>query len=387
LENAVASRELSLKNAKIVTPSEVIDGTVHICAGKITDVCGGARVTANAIDLEGDYLLPGLVDVHTDNLERLLMPRSGAAWPVMAALIAHDAQIASAGITTVLDALCVGTTGQGVRDFEKVKEAIAHIDVAKSERMFRSEHLLHLRAELTHEQASDMFAQLCEHPALVLVSLMDHTPGQRQYADREKLIAYISMEKRDPKLSDDQIRAMVEGLEARQKYSATNRRQVLAMIADQALALASHDDTTAEHVKQARAEGISISEFPTTKVAAEAARAHDMQVVAGSPNLVLGRSHSGNVSVADLAKSKLLDVLASDYVPSSLLHGAFLLEETLAMPLPEAICMVSQSPARLVGLNDRGGIEIGKRADLVRVRKMQGLPVPLTVWRAGERIA
>ena len=159
------------------------------------------------------------------------------------------------------------------------------------------------------------------------------------------------------------------------------------MVADRALALASHDDTTAEHVRQSRAEGISISEFPTTRVAAEAARAHDMRVVAGSPNLVLGRSHSGNVSVADLAKSKLLDVLASDYVPSSLLHGAFLLEETLAMPLPEAICMVSQSPARLVGLNDRGGIEIGKRADLVRVRKMQGLPVPLTVWRAGERIA
>lgn len=380
-------RELDFNNAKIVTPSEVIEGWVHICDGIIVDMGSGANSASAAIDMEGDYLLPGLVDVHTDNLERLLMPRAGADWPVMAALVAHDAQIAAAGITTVLDAFCVGTMGQGVRSFEKVKEAVALTDTAKRSQMFRSEHVLHLRAELTNEQTAAMFAQLCEHPDLVLVSLMDHTPGQRQYADREKLVAYIAMEKRDSKMSEEQIREVVLKLEEQQEYSEANRRAVLAMVAHRPIALASHDDTTVEHVEQSHAEGLSISEFPTTKAAAQAARAKGMRVVAGSPNLVLGRSHSGNVSVEELARSGLLDVLASDYVPSSLLHGAFLLVEKTGTPLPEAIRMVTLSPARLIGLHDRGSVETGKRADLVRVRKVQGLPLPLMVWRAGERIA
>jgi alpha-D-ribose 1-methylphosphonate 5-triphosphate diphosphatase len=387
MEIALTPRELVFKNARIVTPSEVIEGSVHVCDGTIVEISGGRSSVATAIDLEGDYLLPGLVDVHTDNLERLLMPRAGADWPVMAALVAHDAQIAAAGITTVLDALCVGTMGQGVRNFEKVKEAVALTDVAKQNQMFRSEHVLHLRVELTSEHTPAMFSQLSEHPDLVLVSLMDHTPGQRQYADREKLVAFIAMEKRDARLSQEQIREMVLKLEEQQQYSEANRRAVLAMVAHRPIALASHDDTTVEHVEQSYAEGLSVSEFPTTKVAAKAARAQGMRVVAGSPNLVLGRSHSGNVSVEELARCGLLDVLASDYVPSSLLHGAFLLVEKLGTPLPEAIRMVSLSPARLIGQDDRGSVETGKRADLVRVRQVQGLPLPLMVWRAGERIA
>ncbi len=377
--------ELILKNAKIVMPGEVVEGAVRICGGVVGDIHPGPSSVSAALDLEGDYLIPGLIDIHTDNLERLLMPRNTVDWPVLAALVAHDAQLAAAGITTVLDALCVGTMGEGVRSFEKVKEAIALTGVGKRNRMFRSEHLLHLRAELTNEKTPAMFAQLYENLDVVLVSLMDHTPGQRQTVNMEM---FIARQKRDLNLSEEEFReSLRESQESQQKYSQPNRREVLAMVADLPIALASHDDATVEHVEQSYAEGISISEFPTTRIAAEAARAQGMQVVAGSPNLVLGRSHSGNVSVEELARRGLLDALASDYVPSSMLHGAFLLTEKIGMPLCEAIRMVSLSPAQMVGLYDRGSIETGKRADLVRVRKAQGLPLPLMVWRAGERVA
>jgi alpha-D-ribose 1-methylphosphonate 5-triphosphate diphosphatase len=384
MEDFVTPGELILKNAMIVTPSEVVEGAVRICGGVVDDIHSGPSSLPAALDLEGDYLIPGLIDIHTDNLERLLMPRNTVNWPVLAALVAHDAQLAAAGITTVLDALCVGTMGQGVRSFEKVKEAIALTTTGKRNRMFRSDHLLHLRAELTNEKTPAMFAQLYENPDVVLVSLMDHTPGQRQTVNMEM---FIAMQKRNRNLSEEELRESLRESQESQKYSEPNRREVLAMVADRPIALASHDDATVEHVEQSHVEGISISEFPTTRIAAEAARAQGMQVVAGSPNLVLGRSHSGNVSVEELARRGLLDALASDYVPSSMLHGAFLLTEKIGLPLHEAIRMVSLSPARMVGLCDRGSIEKGKRADLVRVRKVQGLPLPLMVWREGARVA
>jgi alpha-D-ribose 1-methylphosphonate 5-triphosphate diphosphatase len=377
--------ELILKNAKIVTPSEVVEGGVRICGGVVDAIHSGASSVPAALDLEGDYLIPGMVDIHTDNLERHIMPRTSAEWPVMAAVVAHDAQVAAAGITTVLDALCVGTMGNGVRSFDKVKETVAMIDAGKRNGMFRSEHLLHLRTELTNEETLGMFAQLYEHPDVVLVSLMDHTPGQRQWADLEK---YIAMERRDYKLSEEEIRESLRKFqEHQQKYAQPNRRELLSMMSGRSIVLASHDDTTIEHVEEAHTDGIAISEFPTTAIAARAARERGMHIVGGSPNLVLGRSHSGNVAVAELAGLGLVDVLASDYVPSSLLYGSFLLSANQGLPLHETLKMVTLHPAQLVGLHDRGSITPGKRADLVRVRMFDANPLVTTVWRSGERVA
>jgi alpha-D-ribose 1-methylphosphonate 5-triphosphate diphosphatase len=195
------------------------------------------------------------------------------------------------------------------------------------------------------------------------------------------------MEKKDYKLSQAEIDDFVKRTrESQEKFSEPNRREVLAMLNGLPIALASHDDATVEHVEQAHAEGIGISEFPTTSVAAEAAREKGMKIVAGSPNLVLGRSHSGNVSAGELGRRGLLDVLSSDYAPASLLQGAFLVSEQLDLPLHETVRMVTLNPSRLVGLEDRGSIEAGKRADLVRVRKVEDIPLPLMVWREGERI-
>jgi alpha-D-ribose 1-methylphosphonate 5-triphosphate diphosphatase len=377
--------ESVLKNAKIVTPTEVVNGSVRICDQSIVEIQSGSSSIPSAVDVEGDYLLAGLIDVHTDNLERHILPRSNAEWPVMAALLAHDAQVVTAGITTVLDSLCVGTAGSGVRNFEKVKQAIALTDVGKCKGMFRSEHLLHLRVEVTNEQTPQMFAQVHEHPDLLLVSLMDHTPGQRQWPNVE---AFIAMEMRDQKLTEAECRTILNVcLENQRKYAQPNRRELLSMLAGRSIALASHDDSTLDHIEEACADGVTISEFPTTVLAARAAREKAMRIIAGSPNLVLGRSHSGNVAVTELARLGLLDVLSSDYVPASLLYGAFLLAQKEILPLHEALNTVTLKPAELVGLGDRGSIAPGKRADLVRVSMYDETPLVKTVWRSGMRVA
>jgi alpha-D-ribose 1-methylphosphonate 5-triphosphate diphosphatase len=375
-----------MKNARIVTPSAIVDGAVTISDGLITAVDDDCfLLSGQAIDLEGDYLIPGLVDIHTDNLERHIMPRSSAEWPVMPALVAHDAQLATAGITTVLDSFCVGTAGVGVRSFEKVEEAICLLGRGTERGMFRSEHFLHLRTELSNENTISMLSKIYRNPNVRLISVMDHTPGQRQWANLEK---YIAMEKRDYKMAQNEIDSFVSKVQANhEKYSQANRREVLSMVSELPIVLASHDDTTLEHVEQAHTEGIHISEFPTTLLAAEAARERKMHIVAGSPNLVLGRSHSGNISVEELARLGLLDSLASDYAPSSLLYSAFLMVRKLGFALHEAIKIISLNPSRLVGLDDRGSIEVGKRADLVRVKEVDGVPLITMVWRQGVRIA
>jgi alpha-D-ribose 1-methylphosphonate 5-triphosphate diphosphatase len=151
------------------------------------------------------------------------------------------------------------------------------------------------------------------------------------------------------------------------------------------VALASHDDRTVEEVAENAADGIRVSEFPVTMEAALAAKAAGMDVVAGAPNIVRGGSHSGNVAAADLLAHEAVDALASDYVPNSLLEAAFLCADRIG--LSRAVAMVTEQPARIAGFRDRGSIAPGKRADLVRVRLHQRLPIVRQVWRAGERIA
>jgi alpha-D-ribose 1-methylphosphonate 5-triphosphate diphosphatase len=381
----VTPGELTFKNAKVVTPTAIVEGTVHVRQGVIADIHGAVSALPAAIDCEGDYLIPGLIDVHTDNLEHHIKPRNNADWPVMAALVAHDAQMVSAGITTTLDSLAVGVVGYASRTFEALKKTVAAVAAARRGRILRGDHFLHLRAEISNEGLIEQFAAVYPDPHVLLVSLMDHTPGQRQWRDLEK---YVAMEKRDFHLTQEEIDRFLNTAQDRhERISGPNRAGILSTVAGHAVALASHDDTTLDHVEEAHAAGITISEFPTTIEAAEAARGKGMTIVAGAPNLVLGRSHSGNVAAVELARRGLLDALASDYVPSSMMQGVFLLAERGTMPLHEAVNMASLAPARMIGLNDRGSIEIGKRADLVRVREAAGLPLPVMVWREAVRVA
>jgi alpha-D-ribose 1-methylphosphonate 5-triphosphate diphosphatase len=180
---------------------------------------------------------------------------------------------------------------------------------------------------------------------------------------------------------------IVELMGQRERLRDPNRRALLARVAGLDIALASHDDRTVEEIEENFRDGIRISEFPVSMTAAQAARERGMDVIAGAPNIVRGGSHSGNVNAAELVRAGAVDAFASDYVPASLVEAAFICAADTGITLPQAVAMVTEQPARLARLADRGRIAPGLRADLVRVRVHEGLPVVRQVWREGERVA
>ncbi len=374
-----------LTNACLVLPDAVMQGTILLANGRISGIQPGTTQNAGALDMDGDYLIPGAVDLHTDNLERQVEPRGGARWPSRSALLAHDAHCAVAGITTVLDALCVGDLGFDEARARTCTEGIADLDALAPTGLLRAAHYLHLRCELPAPGMVELAAPLLAHPLLRLVSLMDHTPGTGQYADIPR---YRAMRQRD---GDDPhaVKAGITTLQAqRRRIRAPNRAALLDAVHARAptVALASHDDRTEDDVAENARDGITLAEFPVTKVAAVAARRAGQSVIAGAPNLVRGGSHTGNVAASDLIDAGLIDALASDYVPASMVEAAFLASARPGWTLPRSVALISGAPAAMVGLNDRGRLAPGLRADLVRVRLHQGCPIVRQVWRAGERV-
>jgi alpha-D-ribose 1-methylphosphonate 5-triphosphate diphosphatase len=229
------------------------------------------------------------------------------------------------------------------------------------------------------------FERFCDLPLVKLASVMDHTPGQRQYQTIGKYREYYQQRMR---FSDAEMDAFIADRHHEQaQYADKHRKAILKRGRAAGIAFASHDDATVEHVAEAAADGVAIAEFPTTLAAADASHRAGLKVLMGAPNVVRGKSHSGNISALELAEAGLLDVLSSDYIPFALLQAAFLLPQRAGnVSLPAAIGMVTRNPAAAVGLDDRGEIAVGKRADFVRVQVLGGTPVVRGVWREGERV-
>ncbi len=376
---------LILTNARLILADDTFIGSLAVEAGKIVMIQRGPASHADAIDCQGDDVIPGLVELHTDNLEKHLMPRNGVLWPVLPAVITHDAQCVAAGITTVFDALSVGDLeGESVR-LDTLHSAFAAINEGRDSGLLRADHLFHLRCELAWPDLLPTLKELIDHPAVRLLSLMDHTPGQRQYRDLAQYRTYYA-KKKVAWTEETFLDAVKERQRLQQVHVPDNKAQVLAMARHRGLVLASHDDTEPEHIAEARYDGIALSEFPTTLAAAQAARDAAMLTIMGAPNVVRGRSHSGNVAALELARAGLLDILSSDYVPVSLLDGAYRLVRDGGMTLSAAIATVTATPAKAAGLADRGQLETGRLADLVRVSHRGSLAHIRAVWKAGERV-
>jgi alpha-D-ribose 1-methylphosphonate 5-triphosphate diphosphatase len=374
-----------IRNARIVTHDEEFTGVVRTAGDRIVEVTPGDTWVPEAEDWDGDYLIPGLVELHTDNIEKHLAPRPGVLWNNEAAIIVHDAQVAAAGITTVFDALAIGSRENvGLRGRDIQTQCAASIARFASRGLLRAEHFLHLRCEVATPDVVEVFDELSTNPLLKLASVMDHTPGQRQWHDPAQWRRY---QERLGKWSDERAAAALEELaDDHVRYASAHRRAIVARCAALGLSVASHDDTLVEHVDEAAADGVALCEFPTTLKAAQAARQHGIATIMGAPNVVRGGSHSGNVSALELAQENLLDILSSDYVPSSLMIAAFDLVRKAGWSLPRAISTVSSAPAHAAGLTDRGAIAAGLRADFVRVAKAGDLPVPRATYRSGMRV-
>ncbi len=375
--------ETVLKNANIVLPDEVISGAVKIADGVIVDISSGSSVSGE--DMEGDYLTPGLVELHTDHLEGHYAPRPKVRWNPIAAVQAHDAQIAASGITTVFDALRIGFDDEaqtGIDDMRKLSSAIAE---GREAGRLRADHFLHLRCEVSAPDCLSAFERFGVHPLVKLVSLMDHAPGQRQFTDIETYKSYYMSKLRVTE--EEFIRYCEKRMGQSKLHSAPTREAIAGACIERGIILASHDDATADHVAEANSQGIRVAEFPTTHLAAKASKESGMSVLMGAPNVVRGGSHSGNVSARELAEAGHLDIISSDYIPASMMQSAFFMADVMEqITLPQAMKLVSSNPAKAVGFEDRGEIVIGKRGDLVRVQIAEHVPIIRTVWREGRRV-
>ena len=378
------SDNLCLANAQLVMPDRVVTGSVTIEQGVISEITEGDHVPTGAVDCAGDYILPGLVELHTDNIERHIEPRPEVDWPHLPALIAHDSELASTGITTVFDAMRVGSihSGKG-RYIDYARKLADELLSARAAGYFKISHFLHLRAEICSETLLEELATFGPEDRVGIVSLMDHTPGQRQFSDLSALKTYVAKKRG---MTDADFVAHVENLRGlQQRFGEKHEAGAVIEAARLGAALASHDDTTAQHVEKSSENGVAFAEFPTTFEAAEACRTRNIAVMMGAPNLIRGGSHSGNVAAEDLAKADLLEIVSSDYVPSALLLSAFHLASVWD-DLPRAVATVTRNPAMAVGLDDRGILNVGLRGDVLRVRRMGQTPVLRGVWSQGNKV-
>jgi len=375
--------ETILTNAILVLPDETLFGTIVMRGKTIASIQAGRSSAVGAIDLNGDTVIPGVVDVHTDNLERQVQPRSLARWPSRSAMVAHDAQCAAAGVTTVLDALCLGDLGFDKERIQTFREGVIDLDALTEAGLLKSDHFLHLRCEIPALDMLELFDPVADHPLVRMISLMDHSPGVGQYANMD---FYRKLRRQGGLDAETVDRRIGEMLEQRARWRDPNRKALLDRVRGSTIALASHDDRTEAEIAENAADGIRISEFPVSMEAALAAKHAGMQVIAGAPNIVRGGSHSGNVSAADLVRAGAVDAFASDYVPPSLVEAAFQVNREVGLSLSEAVAMISDHPARMSNLADRGRLDIGLRADLVRVHLHGTLPIVRQVWRTGERV-
>lgn len=377
-----------LTDAQLVLPDGVIRGSLRLEDGYIAEVIEGAPNAADVVPLNGWTILPGIIDLHGDMLERDIEPRPGATFPVELALYELDKRLAAAGITTAYAAVSFAWQQNDLRSQEKAQEII-HVINAKAPELL-VDMRVHARFEVTNPATAPILEALIDAQQVHLVSIMDHTPGQGQYKNIPKYVDFMTRWLGfDPsKIGVDIVDRITNAIE--EKVAEPRDWGIVAEVARLArqhnIPLASHDDDTADKVAEQHTLGVTISEFPVSEEAARAARERGMYTIMGAPNAYRGASTSSNLSAREAICMGLVDILATDYFPAAMLHSAFLMARIGELPLHEAVKLISQNPADAMGLRDRGRIAVGRRADLVLVEAAGDHPRVRGTLRAGVPI-
>jgi alpha-D-ribose 1-methylphosphonate 5-triphosphate diphosphatase len=369
-----------LTRARIVLADEVLeDASLMMEEGVITAInpesCGQAR----EIDLRGELLLPGMIDLHCDALEKEVEPRPNVHFPLDFACAQADKRNAAAGITTVYHALSFANDELGVRNNTFAAA------VARAVHDWRPHGLVdnrvHCRYEITDETGLSVLKELLANDAMHMISMMDHTPGQGQFKD---MAAYRDFLTRTYKKTADEVEVIVE----RKVHAASGAFARMQELADAAhgagISVASHDDDSAERVDTMVGIGADISEFPINLEAARAAKEAGMSTIYGAPNILRGKSQSGSMKAIDAIHEGVADCLCADYAPATLIVAVTRIPLYSDLTLPEAVRLVTVNPARAARLDDRGVIEVGKRADLIAVGKPGGVPQVTDAWVHGK---
>lgn len=369
-DGQVAETATVVENARIVTPESVVEGSVCIEDGRIVDVGDVDRSADEFVDVQGRLILPGLIDLHGDDIESHLHPRSGARMDTHMALVSADRANVAAGITTKFHAISFESNPEENRSPELGAEITDAVERADD---LMADHRIHARCEVTQERCVEAIEEVVAAGDASLVSVMSHIPGKGQFHDREAFLQYY---RESPNHTVEEAEAMIEergGLELSTIQKRVNR--IVGSAHDHGVPTASHDDEETTEVERLHDVGVDISEYPITLATAERAHNLGMTVAMGAPNLVRGESQWGNLRTIDAIEAGVVDALVADYHPHSLLAAPFI---DTSDPLPERVARVTKHPADAVGLSDRGRIAEGARADLVIVDED---PTP-TVTRA-----
>ncbi|MGF1803138.1 alpha-D-ribose 1-methylphosphonate 5-triphosphate diphosphatase [Vibrio gigantis] len=374
-----------ITNVNLVLENEVVRGSVELRDGLIANMSDSTSQLPGAFDGENGFLMPGLIELHTDNLEKYFTPRPKVNWPPLSAMSAHDTQLIGSGITTVLDAVALGDYRDGNRQ-ENLDQFINTVAESQKRGLTRAEHRIHLRCEVPHSTTVGLFERYVNMPEVQLVSVMDHAPGQRQFVNLDKYRTYYQGKYN---MTDAEMAVYEKDQVAQsQRWSKQNRDEITRQCRDLNIPTASHDDATSAHVTESKELGMVIAEFPTTVEAAKRSHELGLKVMMGAPNVIRGGSHSGNVAAHELASLGVLDILSSDYYPVSLLDAVFTLvnDERNHLDMAQAVQLATLNPAQALGLHDRGVIAEGKRADLVLAHRVDGHQLVSRVWREGKKV-
>ncbi|MEG3223723.1 alpha-D-ribose 1-methylphosphonate 5-triphosphate diphosphatase [Vibrio gigantis] len=374
-----------ITNVNLVLENEVVRGSVELRDGVIANMSDSTSQLPGAFDGENGFLMPGLIELHTDNLEKYFTPRPKVNWPPLSAMSAHDTQLIGSGITTVLDAVALGDYRDGNRQ-ENLDQFINTVAESQKRGLTRAEHRIHLRCEVPHSTTVGLFERYVNMPEVQLVSVMDHAPGQRQFVNLDKYRTYYQGKYN---MTDAEMAVYEKDQVAQsERWSKQNRDEITRQCRDLNIPTASHDDATSAHVTESKELGMVIAEFPTTVEAAKRSHELGLKVMMGAPNVIRGGSHSGNVAAHELASLGVLDILSSDYYPVSLLDAVFTLvnDERNHLDMAQAVQLATLNPAQALGLNDRGVIAEGKRADLLLAHRIDDHQLVSRVWREGKKV-
>ncbi|MCG9542793.1 alpha-D-ribose 1-methylphosphonate 5-triphosphate diphosphatase [Vibrio sp. Isolate33] len=374
-----------ITNVNLVLENEVVRGSIELRDGVIANMSDSTSQLPGAFDGENGFLMPGLIELHTDNLEKYFTPRPKVNWPPLSAMSAHDTQLIGSGITTVLDAVALGDYRDGNRQ-ENLDQFINTVAESQKRGLTRAEHRIHLRCEVPHSTTVGLFERYVNMPEVQLVSLMDHAPGQRQFVNLDKYRTYYQgkYNMTDAEMAEYEKDQVAQS----ERWSKQNRDEITRQCRDLNIPTASHDDATSAHVTESKELGMVIAEFPTTVEAAKRSHELGLKVMMGAPNVIRGGSHSGNVAAHELASLGVLDILSSDYYPVSLLDAVFTLvnDERNNLDVAQAVQLATLNPAQALGLHDRGVIAEGKRADLLLAHRVDGHQLVSRVWREGKKV-
>lgn len=356
---------------------DLVDSAQTIIDEALSAEAAGGEALASMpmiVDARGTYVAPGMIDVHSDYIESVASPRPSVVMDFRTSLVEADRELAAHGITTMFHSLSVYRTSvfdhKPIRSFENVIKLIEEVSRAKraEEKAHLIRHRLHVRVELDSVDRYDEIKRLVEEGRVDMLSFMDHTPGQGQYSD---LALFGETLKGYRDLTNEDVAEIIEMQQKSDKLTLGQMAELARLAHAKGIAVSSHDDDSCAKLDCMEALGVAISEFPISLDVAESARARGMHTLAGAPNVVMGRSHSGNLSAREAVAAGAIDMLCSDYYPAALLEAVFVLHHAAKLDLAEAFALVSAHPAKAAGIDDEiGSIAVGKRADLIMVREL-----------------